>query len=283
MSSASCDPTSQAGQPITLSALQHAWLVETGLDPRFLAQWQPQVTQSVSARPESPAAAVAREAAPAAEPAPKPRVLGSLPADLVGLERDAAVCQACDLHRQRHQIVFGAGDTTSPEWLIVGEAPGKADDRSGLPFQGKAGQLLHAMLVSVGVYPPSLALGGAGQPTPAWCQPTTAYFTSLVKCRPLGNHSPEASQIAACVPYLQAQIDQLQPQRILVLGRLAAQALLQTEDDLPELRGQVHHITASSGKQIPLVATWHPASLLVHPQHKPQAWGDLSLARQLTS
>src|SRR5699024_8590014 len=106
--------------------------------------------------------------------------------------------------------------------LIVGEAPAQSDDRTGLPFQGKAGQLLHAMMVAIGVHPASVTLGSVAAPTPKWSAPTTAYFTNIVKCRPLGNRSPTPQEIAACQPYLQQQIELLRPRRILALGRLAA-------------------------------------------------------------
>lgn len=204
-----------------------------------------------------------------------------LPTDWAALSAHADACQACGLHAQRDQLVFGAGDTDQPDWLIVGEAPGKADDRTGLPFQGKAGKLLHAMLIAVGAHPTSLVLGGEQQAIPAWSQPTSVYFTNLIKCRPLGNRSPEPAEIASCSPYLMQQIDMLQPRRILALGRLAAQALLGADADIEDLRGQVHPLTTTSGKTIPLVVTWHPAALLMHPQNKHQAWIDLNLARRL--
>src|SRR5690606_19128964 len=94
---------------------------------------------------------------PAVSPSFKP---GSLPADLDALAQHAVACQVCELHRHRDRLVFGGGDAQQPEWLIVGEAPGKADDRTGLPFQGKAGRLLHAMLVGIGVHPTTLVPGG---------------------------------------------------------------------------------------------------------------------------
>lgn len=212
-----------------------------------------------------------------------PGVRQGIPSDWTALAAHAEACRACDLQAQRDQLVFGAGDTDQPEWLIVGEAPGKADDRAGHPFQGKAGQLLHAMLIATGIRPASVTLGSGVLPVPSWSQPATVYFSNVVKCRPLGNRSPTVPEIASCLPYLQQQIELLQPRRILALGRLAAQALLGVDGDVDALRGRVHHLTTQSGGQIPLVVTWHPASLLVHPQHKAQAWEDLTLARRLIS
>src|SRR3546814_17073820 len=96
-----------------------------------------------------------------------------------------------------------------PEWLVVGEAPGSVDDRTGLPFQGKAGQLLQAMLASIQV-----------------TEQTPVFFTNVIKCRHLGNRTPTQDAIEACMPYLQSQIDLLKPHRIIAFGRLAAKAVL---------------------------------------------------------
>src|SRR5690606_31538818 len=104
------------------------------------------------------------------------------------LQHFVAACAACGLQAGRSQIVFGAGAVDSPEWLLVGEAPGEHDDKMGLPFQGRPGALLQAMLSSIGV------------------QESTVFFTNLVKCRPLGNRTPRSEEIDACLPYLRRQI-----------------------------------------------------------------------------
>src|SRR3546814_8254779 len=148
--------------------------------------------------------------------------------------------------------------------MIIGEAPGDFDDRAGLPFQGKAGVLLQAMLASIVLEADA-----------------SVFMTNLVKCRPLGNRTPRPDEIAACKPYLQRQIALLKPQRILALGRLAAQAVLEVDAELDALRGQVHQVRSESGQEIPLVATHHPAALLMRPQHKADAWRDLNLARSI--
>lgn len=340
--SPSVTPAGGAGPGVELSALQHAWLTEIGLERRLLVPYRrpaavPDVAASANAlvsgstpvaagAPVSAAvptgmpgsapdymatqvpasghasdpvaaalkqAGVRRRARPSApandglqpigehiERARAPSVK-DLPSDWAALQDHALACQACDLQLQRDRLVFGAGDTDQPDWLIVGEAPGKADDRTGLPFQGKAGKLLHAMLVAVGVHPTSLVLGGQPLGVPAWSQHTSMYFTTLNKCRPLANRSPVASEAAACLPYLLQQIELLQPRRVLALGRLAAQALLQVDDDIEDLRGRIHHVTTSAGAQVPVIVTWHPAALLMHPQNKEQAWIDLNMAKRL--
>lgn len=234
------------------------------------AQLKPETARVVSNGPEPVGSHVVQAVA---------ALRHDLPTDWAALQAHAQACQACGLQAERDQLVFGAGDTESPEWLIVGEAPGKVDDGAGLPFQGKAGQLLHAMLVAVGVHPRTVVLGANVQLIQSWSRPTSMYFTNLVKCRPLGNRSPEASEIKSCFPYLQQQVDMLRPRRIMALGRLAAQALLQVDADVEELRGKVHHLTTTSGRKIPVVVTWHPAVLMMHPQHKGAAWADLNLAK----
>lgn len=302
---------------LQLSGLQQAWLTEIGLERRILGHYLPVASgarPAVAPEPSAPSPAslgtgpalsgselamaalkqvggqrrpsppgTAADIAPAAIPQPSHPVnrRQDLPVDWAALQTHAQGCQACGLYSQRDQLVFGAGDLQQPEWLIVGEAPGKADDRTGQPFQGKSGKLLHAMLVAAGVHPTSVVLGGRSQLVPAWSQPTSMYFSNLIKCRPLGNRPPAAAEIAACMPYLKQQIELLQPKRILALGRLAAQSVLNVQDEVEALRGRVHHVSTEAGVQIPVVVTWHPAVLLMHPQNKGQAWADLMLAKRL--
>ncbi len=269
-----------------LTALQVAWLQEIGIDKRMLARY----AVGSGPFPASSAPGLVRVAAVLAQPQAGPAVMGrpaddGVPATTVGAKKiqadkptpavavpeswDAlaehiAACQACDLHAGRSQTVFGTGAEQSPEWMVIGEAPGELDDKVGLPLQGRPGVLLQAMLASIGVLPES-----------------AVFFTNLIKCRPLGNRTPKSEEIAACTPYLQRQITILKPRRILVLGKLAAQALLGIDSELEQLRGQVHHLRSEAGQDIPLVATYHPASLLLRPQHKADAWQDLNLARSI--
>jgi uracil-DNA glycosylase family 4 len=285
-----------------LSPLQLAWLQEIGLDRHMLARYvaDPEPFKggvaasgtAVQAAPEPVSAATAsmpmraqaeparmkpaaamvragdalagRRLAGAGAPSAAPAAVGPVPSDWEGLKVHIAECRACGLHAGRSQTVFGTGVASSPEWMIVGEAPGDFDDRAGLPFQGKAGVLLGAMLASIGLAPD-----------------TPVFFTNLIKCRPLGNRTPTPDEIAACRPYLERQIALLKPRRILALGRLAAQALLGADADLDALRGQVHRVRSETGQEIPVVATHHPASLLMRPQHKADAWRDLNLASSI--
>ena len=168
-----------------------------------------------------------------------------------------AHCTACKLSATRTQGVLGAGDRNA-DWLIVGEAPGAEEDAQGEPFVGPAGKLLDAMLASI-----DLARGD------------NVYLTNVLKSHPPGNRNPEPDEVAACRPYLLAQIELIQPKLILALGRLAAQSLLDTDEAIGSLRGRVHTFQG-----VPLVATYHPAYLLRKPTEKARAWEDLCLARR---
>lgn len=210
-----------------------------------------------TAPPQSPRARGAATA-PAAPNKP-PLVVAP---DWAALQTQVEQCTACSLCEHRRQAVFGAGLAQSPAWMVIGEAPGEQDDREGLPFRGRAGVLLNAMLAAVGVDPES-----------------EVFFTNLVKCRPVSNRTPAAAEINACLPYLHRQIALLNPRRIVVLGRLAAQFLLGQEASFESLRGTAHRFKSESGVDIPLVVTYHPASLLSRPQDKAHAWRDLNLAR----
>lgn len=290
-----------ASAPV-LNRLQLAWLQEIGLDRHMLARWAapsaPQISQptpqSVQITPQAsqqpalalksllaatPQVQIKSPASPMQQEPESPLVL---PADWAALEAHAMACQRCELHVGRSSVVFGGGLTTAPDLMIIGEAPGASDDRRGLPFQGKPGQLLQAMLNSIQLSLPSVVrTPGTASTEPDATLETSIYCTNVTQCRPLGNRTPSPVEIAACMPYLLRQIELLQPKRILALGHLAVQALLQVETPLPQLRGQVHQWRSPTGTIIPLVASWHPATLLLHPQHKADVWHDLNLVHNL--
>ena len=180
--------------------------------------------------------------------------------DLQALHDHAETCQACGLHEVRGRIVFGEGVQQQVRWMFIGEAPGSVDDSTGRPFQGRPGELLKVMLQSAGIQ-----------------DDAPAYFTHVLKCRPMGNRSPRPEEIAACLSILQKQIRLLKPASLVALGRVAASALLGGDGDLEALRGRVHEYKDADGRSIPLVVTHHPASLLLHGQLKAEAWRDLNL------
>jgi uracil-DNA glycosylase family 4 len=171
-----------------------------------------------------------------------------------------AHCTACKLSTSRTQGVLGVGDRNA-DWLIVGEAPGADEDAQGEPFVGQAGKLLDAMLASIGLK-----------------RGDNVYITNVLKSRPPGNRNPEPDEVAACRPYLLAQIELIRPKIILALGRFAAQSLLDTDETIGRLRGRVHAF-----QNVPLVVTYHPAYLLRTLTDKARAWEDLCLARRTYS
>lgn len=175
------------------------------------------------------------------------------------LAADVAACTACGLHATRTQTVFGVGDRRA-EWLVIGEAPGAEEDRKGEPFVGRAGQLLDAMLLAIGL------------------PRERVFIANVLKSRPPNNRDPRPDEVAACLPFLLRQIALLQPRILLVVGRIAAQNLLGTQETIGRLRGRVHHFGA---ERIPTVVTYHPAYLLRSPAEKRKAWEDLKLARRV--
>jgi uracil-DNA glycosylase len=197
--------------------------------------------------PEPPPPVVEAPSVGAAEPAPL---------DWESLQAKVAACAACDLHRGRTQTVFGTGDRNA-RWMVVGEAPGAEEDRQGEPFVGRAGQLLNAMLAA------------AGAPR------ERVYIANTLKCRPPDNRDPKTDELAACRAFLDRQIALVEPELILVVGRIAAQTLLASDKPIGKLRGTVHRY---GERGTPLVATYHPAYLLRSPGQKRRAWDDLKLA-----
>ena len=181
--------------------------------------------------------------------------------DWPGLAQQVANCQLCELHATRKQAVFGVGNQQA-DWLIIGEAPGADEDRQGEPFVGRAGQLLNAMLKAIGLTREQV------------------YIANILKCRPPNNRDPKPEEAASCSPYLQRQIELIQPRLILALGRIAAQRLLQTNTSLARLRGKVHTLEST---QSPVIVTYHPAYLLRSPAEKRKAWQDLQFAQHLVA
>lgn len=165
-------------------------------------------------------------------------------------------CERCDLCKSRTRTVFGVGDPAA-RWMVVGEAPGADEDRQGEPFVGRAGQLLNAMLRA------------AGHPR------DSVYIANVLKCRPPANRDPQPEEVRRCLPTLQRQIELVNPDLVLCVGRVAAQSLLGVDQPLAQLRGKVHRL-GPGGR--PVVVTYHPAYLLRSPSEKRKAWADLKFA-----
>ncbi|GAC1340864.1 MAG: hypothetical protein NVSMB26_28940 [Beijerinckiaceae bacterium] len=179
--------------------------------------------------------------------------------DWAQLRQRVAVCERCALSKTRTQTVFGVGDLRA-QWLVVGEAPGAEEDRVGEPFVGPAGQLLNAMLRAIGL------------------KREEVFIANVLKCRPPHNRDPSSSETGECIPYLEQQVALLEPKILLIVGRIAAQKMLQTDAALGRLRQQVHTF---GPKRVPMVVTYHPAYLLRSPGDKRKAWADLQFAREV--
>jgi uracil-DNA glycosylase len=210
-----------------------------------------------SAPAPAPASASAPANAPAPAPAPAraPEKSGLDPiARRVRLEqiaKDVAACVRCPLHAARTQTVFARGNPES-DLMFVGEGPGAEEDAQGLPFVGKAGQLLDKMIVAMGY------------------QPDDVYVANIVKCRPPSNRKPEPAEMEACEGFLHEQIALVEPKVIVALGATAVEGLLKTSG-ITRLRGTWRLYRG----QIPVMPTFHPAYLLRQPQDKRLVWSDL--------
>ncbi|MDO5102738.1 MAG: uracil-DNA glycosylase family protein [Lautropia sp.] len=172
-------------------------------------------------------------------------------------------CHRCGLADTRQNTVFGRGQTGKTRWMLIGEAPGAEEDRRGEAFVGQAGQLLDAMLSAVGIDPA-----------------TEVFIANVLKCRPPGNRNPELHEVNQCEGYLHEQIRLADPDCILLLGRFAAQSVLNSSLSINRLRHRVHHIRLA-GREVPVVCTFHPAYLLRNPLDKLKSWEDLCLARSV--
>ncbi len=173
-------------------------------------------------------------------------------------------CRRCGLCESRRQTVFGVGSERA-RWMLIGEAPGAEEDARGEPFVGQAGRLLDQMLVAAGL-----------------SRTDDVFITNVLKCRPPGNRNPEPLEAETCSGYLYRQIELLQPDLILLLGRFAVQSVLKTDSSLAGLRRQVHTYRAAS-RDIPVVCTYHPAYLLRNLPDKRKSWEDLCLAMDVAA
>ena len=164
---------------------------------------------------------------------------------------DLGDCTRCKLHRHRNKIVFGVGNPHA-DLVFVGEGPGHDEDVQGIPFVGRAGQLLTQMIEAMGL------------------RRDDVYIANVVKCRPPENRTPEKDEVSTCLPFLLRQLAAIQPKAIVCLGAVATQALLNTNKGISQYRGQWLEFRGAR-----LMATYHPAYLLRNPNAKPDVWADL--------
>lgn len=212
---------------------------------------EPEVPEPVLApAPDRTAAwaSIAEGARAAAQPAwaePTPETLDQVRADL-------GDCRRCKLCEKRTQIVFGVGDPDA-DLMVIGEGPGEQEDLRGEPFVGPAGQMLDRMLENV--------IG---------LKRSQVYIANVVKCRPPGNRNPQVDEIAACQPFLDAQIAAVRPRIIVTLGKPAANLVLRNDAPISSLRGRFHE-----HRGVRVMPTFHPAYLLREPDRKRDTWNDL--------
>jgi len=235
-----------------VTSRQERYLAEIGI-PLYELRREPGMAATAAAAAQADGAQALRiESAELVAGAAATDVWASLAAQVRG-------CTLCGLHRSRTQTVFGVGRRDA-ELLVIGEAPGADEDRQGEPFVGRAGQLLNAMLLAIGL------------------PRADVYIANILKCRPPGNRDPQPEEASACAPYLSQQIALVRPRAILAVGRIAAQWLLQSDSPIGRLRGRVFQYGEAG---TPLVVTYHPAYLLRSPMEKAKAWTDLCMVKDL--
>lgn len=185
-------------------------------------------------------------------PVHDPRQALASATDLDQVRRILGDCTRCKLHGGRTQIVFGVGRPDA-EVMFIGEGPGADEDRRGEPFVGKAGQLLTRIIE-----------GGMGMSR------SDVYIANVVKCRPPRNRNPQADEVEACEPFLEAQVRAVRPRVLILLGRVAAQTLLRTDVPMGQIRGRWTEVMG-----VPAMPTFHPAYLLRNPAEKRPVWEDI--------
>ena len=246
-------------QVIEEMGLGPVWIRRTQAGPADAASTSASASASVDT-PELDLPGIAPAAAPAT-PAAAPPASEVARMDWDALETAVAGCVKCRLCETRTRAVFGVGDRKA-KWLFIGEGPGRNEDLQGLPFVGPAGKLLDNMLLAMGL-----------------SRSENAFIANVVKCRPIGDDGrdrpPAPDEAAACMPYLQRQIELIQPAIMVALGKTAAVSLLglPAESPVGKLRGQVFEYNG-----LPLVVTYHPAYLLRRLTDKSKSWADLCLA-----
>ena len=171
--------------------------------------------------------------------------------ELAIVRADLGECTRCKLHKGRIKLVFGVGNAEA-RLMFVGEGPGAEEDEQGVPFVGRAGQLLTQIIKAMGL------------------ERDDVYIANVVKCRPPGNRNPEPDEIERCEPFLMRQMDVIKPAVVVALGKFAAQTLLRTAEPISKIRGRFHQIG-----DIRVMPTFHPSYLLRNPAAKREVWQDM--------
>lgn len=250
----------------TLSTLN--WLVEAGADEAVAEEPVNRLTAKVPVQPLLAPAPRALVAASARAPAPEvdsDAIGGAMAAaasatTLAELQAALEAYDGCGLKRTATNTVFADG-VASGRILLIGEAPGRDEDRVGKPFVGRAGQLLDKMLASIGLD-----------------RKTNAYITNVINWRPPDNRDPTPEEAAQCLPFLRRHIELADPQVIILLGAVAARHVVGVNEGIMKLRGRWLEYRVGT-RMVPLMPTLHPAYLLRQPAHKKLAWRDLQAVR----
>ena len=221
------------------------------------ARWRTRAPTAVAPAADRPEPTGLAPAVEAAEAVPAAFLRSSLEA-LAAIREEIGDCTRCKLHRLgRRQVVFGVGNPQA-DLMFVGEAPGADEDVQGIPFVGRAGQLLTRIIEAIGLTRDEV------------------YIANVIKCRPPENRNPEPDEVETCEPFLFQQIDRIQPKVIVALGTFAARALLKTQDPISRLRGRTYAYRGAT-----LIPTFHPAFLLRSPDRKRDVWEDMKKVRSL--
>ena len=169
---------------------------------------------------------------------------------------EMGVCKRCKLYSMRKNIVFGVGNPDA-KLMFVGEAPGADEDEQGLPFVGKAGQLLTKIIEAIDL------------------KRNDVYIANIIKCRPPSNRNPDEDEITTCIPFLKKQIEIISPEIVCTLGNIATRSMLDTDMGITKLRGRFHE---RSGLKI--MPTYHPSYLLRDPSKKRETWEDMKRVKK---
>ncbi len=173
------------------------------------------------------------------------------------LTDEVRICERCELHQHRTQAVFGTGNPYA-ELMVIGEGPGEEEDRQGLPFVGKSGQLLDKILAAAG-----------------FSRDENVFIANIVKCRPPDNREPSPEERAVCLPFLLLQIEMIQPSIIILLGSTALKGLIDPQGKITQARGKW---VEWNDRQV--MPTFHPSALLRNPELKKEVWEDMKMVVQ---
>ena len=213
-------------------------------------------TMSATTMGKSVTAAQVKKPSAAIQPKRSAATVAAVNEPLNDIRAELQNCKSCKLAAGRKNIVFGSGNPNA-ELMFVGEAPGADEDEQGLPFVGKAGQLLTKIIEAMGM------------------SRDEVFICNILKCRPPGNRNPETDEIAACEQFLFRQIAAVKPKIICALGAFGAQTLLKTTEPIGRLRGKLIDY-----RGVKFIATFHPAYLLRNPNEKRRVWEDMKIIRR---